>query len=76
MYGLTVMRSVFVGGEGVIRGGRSERSSESGDLVEPRLLDMVDCGGVMRELSASSTGGVDMMTVVIDLILRSARWRS
>jgi hypothetical protein len=59
------MRRVFVGGEGVIRGGRSERSRESGDLVEPRLLDMVDCGGVMRVLRPGSAGGEDMMTAVI-----------
>jgi len=44
---LTVMSSVFVGGEGVIRGGKSDRSSDIGDLVEPRLLDSVECGGVM-----------------------------
>jgi hypothetical protein len=61
-----VMRRVFVGGEGVMRGGRSDRSSESGDLVEPRLLDMVDCGGVMRVVcSIGSAGGDDMMAVVI-----------
>jgi hypothetical protein len=44
--GLTVMRSVFDGGEGVTRAGRSERSSDSGVRgVEPdgedRRLDMV-----------------------------------
>jgi hypothetical protein len=40
------MSSVFDGGEGVMRGGKSERSSDSGDRgVEPdgeeRRLDMV-----------------------------------
>ena len=61
---LTVMRRVFVGGEGVIRGGRSDRSSESGDLVEPLLLEIVLVGGVMR-LSSAGSAGVDMMAVVI-----------
>jgi len=58
------MRRVFVGGEGVIRGGRSDRSSESGDLVEPLLLEIVLVGGVMR-LSSAGSAGVDMMAVVI-----------
>lgn len=40
---LTVMRSVFEGGEGVIRGGRSERSRDSGVVAgEDRLLEMVE----------------------------------
>jgi hypothetical protein len=57
---LTVMRSVFVGGEGVISGGRSDKSRESGVLVEPRLLDNVDCGGVVV-LSAGSARGDELM---------------
>lgn len=40
--GLTVMRSVFDGGEGVINGGRADRSSESGVWV-PFVTD-VDIG--------------------------------
>jgi hypothetical protein len=64
IYVLTVMRRVFVGGEGVIRGGRSERSIESGVLDEPRLLDIVECGGVCVS-RAGNAGGVDMMAVVI-----------
>jgi hypothetical protein len=39
---LTVMIRVFEGGEGCVRGGRSERSSESGDLV--RDEDRECCG--------------------------------
>ena len=62
---LTVMRRVFVGGEGVIRGGRSERSSESGDRVEPLRLEIVECGGVIWVLSVGSAGGEDMTTAVI-----------
>jgi len=53
-----VMRRVFEGGEGVIRGGRSDRSSESGVLgvLEPeRLLAIV--GGVSFVLSGGSWNG-------------------
>jgi hypothetical protein len=61
---LTVMRSVFVGGEGVISGGKSERSRDSGVLVEPRLLDIVEPGGVCLS-SAGSAGGVELMIAVV-----------
>jgi hypothetical protein len=64
---LTVMRSVFEGGEGVIRGGKSERSSDSGVVAgEDRLLEMVEVvfkggnllrGDSMVELSFSDCNG-------------------
>lgn len=62
------MRRVFVGGEGVIKGGRSEKSRESG-VFDPVLFDdlrdeSVDCGGV-EMLSADSTGEEEFMIVVV-----------
>lgn len=58
---------MFEGGSGVIRGGRSDKSSESGDLVLPLRLDSVDCGGVMRVLSSGRAGDDAMTRVVIYL---------
>lgn len=71
---LTVMIRVFVGTEGVIRGGRSDRSSERGDLGADELLDdrdwrgdgrsegrIVLCGGFEwweRRREETSCGGV------------------
>lgn len=45
---LTVMIRVFEGGEGVVSGGRSERSSESGDLVRD---DVRECCGEGRSVA-------------------------
>lgn len=66
----TVIRRVLDGGDGVMRGGKSERSSFMGDcglatLFEQRLLDKLDAGGVVV-LSDDSAGGDDMMAAVIE----------
>jgi hypothetical protein len=61
------MRSVFVGGEGVIRGGKSDRSRESGVRVELRLLDMVDCGGVVWCLSKAGNDGDTELMMAVDI---------
>jgi len=56
-----VIRRVFEGGEGVIRGGRSERSKDSGVLGvdEPdRLLAMVGELPVFRGGSFCSCGSI------------------
>lgn len=44
--GHTVMISVFEGGDGSTRGGRSERSSESGDLLPDDALERNGEGAV------------------------------